>query len=200
MSAEARSIPLPLRRAAPAAQERRRHRRVAVSVEGRLLDSFGRELACRSLDISPGGARLTTADPNGPADVAVIWFDGLGRTPARLVRREACGASAVTFAASPIARDRLAERLTWLINAPALGLMAETPPAARAGIGGVLTAELEDGGKILVKVRDCSLQGATLACATAPAIGTWLRVGMSWGKVSAQIEGGVTVDFAPRPR
>ena len=65
---------------AKAKAERRRFVRVPVDLAGRLfVPGDGREAKCKVLDLSPGGAQITS-EFMPPADTSIIlYIDGFGR-------------------------------------------------------------------------------------------------------------------------
>ena len=101
--------------AARGAQEQRRFRRVQLSIPGRYLDPVRGEFACKLVDVSPGGARISAEVPPPVNDHIVMLFEGLGRLEGDVVRAGRAG-FAVRFSFSDRKRDRLADAITWQFN------------------------------------------------------------------------------------
>ena len=99
----------------------------------------------------------------------------------------AAGSEAVGFAmsmsATPRKRDKLADRLTWLINRDKLGLEEERGEA-RYQASGEATINLSDGSQLLCSVTDISLTGAAFETAGRPPfVGERVTVGNLVGEV-----------------
>ena len=102
-------------------EERRRFQRVRVNLLGRYMLADRREFPCQVVDMSPGGMALI-APVNGKAGERVIaYIDHVGRLEGTIVRQFQNG-FAMTIAATPRKRDKLASQLTWLANRHVLGL------------------------------------------------------------------------------
>jgi hypothetical protein len=197
------NAPLTLVRAALArAPDRRRFFRADVEIDGRILNSENREIDCRTADISAGGARLTSSIAPAMGEKILLYLGELGRTPAEVVRVGKAGEFAVTFIASNHKREKIAERLTWLLNKDlfADGPESEGRRETRFSAGGVIDITLEDGTALTCDVRDFSLLGCSLrTIRQRPPIGVWVRIGMTYGRVARYFEDGFAVDFEPRP-
>jgi hypothetical protein len=178
-------------------RERRRFRRAPIQIGGRMMDPAGRELDCRTADISPGDVRIFT-----PADIevgasVVLYLDGLGRVAGRVVRR--CGEQeyAIVFDVSPHKREKLAETLIVMMNADRLA--AEDQPGPIRTRRHHARIELEDGEVIDGVVIDFSLAGLTVKTAQRPPpLGAWVRIGGVHGRVARYTEGGFGVDLETR--
>lgn len=192
---------VPLRRADASARpsERRRYYRTPAQVSGRLLDPERRERACRSIDLSPGGASLEGQAPALGARV-VLYLERIGRIDGRVVRIDNAQRFAVAFETSARKREFIAEALIVLLNEARLTPdETDTRRSRRYAGTGALLVELEDGGVLECEVLDFSLVGASLVCRKArPQIGAWVRAGASYGRVARYLDGGFAIDFAPR--
>jgi len=178
-------------------RERRRFRRLAVEVSGRMLDPIGREYDCRTADISPGDVRVFSAIQPPVGERVVIYLDGIGRVSGRVARK--CGENeiAVIFDFSAHKREKLAEQLTLIINRD-LGVEEPARPIARDGAQFV-KLQFETGEDYEGEVLDFSLAGITIGSRRPPPlIGVWVRVGNVYGRVARITEAGFAVDFEPR--
>lgn len=174
--------------------ERRRHRRVVVGLLGRYMLSSRREYPCRTLDMSPGGVSLIVPVKGAIGERVVVYLEHVGRIEGQIVRHIADG-FAMTIAATPRKRDKLAAQLTWLANRNALGLPEDrrheriTPRAARS------TMTIEDGREYVVRLIDISLSGAGVSTETKPPLGSPVTLGSTPGKVVRHFESGIAVEF-----
>ena len=175
-------------------RERRRFRRMPIEVSGRLLATFGRELDCRTADISPGDVRIAATTLPTVGDRVVIYLDGIGRVSGKVARKCCEGEVAVIFDFSAHKREKLAEQLTLLINRN-LGIEEPVRPILRDGAQHV-RLEFETGESYEGEVADFSLAGISIKYKRPPPlIGVWVRVGNVYGRVARLIEGGFAIDF-----
>jgi hypothetical protein len=96
-------------------RERRRFRRVRLSLRGRYLLANGREYACRTQDMSPGGLALMAPAPGTVGERVIAYLDYFGRLEGRIVRTFPIG-FAVKIAATQYKRDRIAIELNRLVD------------------------------------------------------------------------------------
>ncbi len=184
-----------VRRDAP---DRRRFRRLDMGLSGRLLDRTGEEHDCRTLDISPGDARIASTARGRVGDRMIVYLKDVGRVEAEIVRLLESATFAVQFAATAHKRERIAEQLTLLIN-PALD-EDEDRRVRRYSGAGVAPVELEDGTTVPCEILDFSLVGIAVKCARRPLIGAWVKVGNQYGRVSRYLDQGFAIDFEVRAR
>lgn len=175
-------------------RERRRFRRLPLEVSGRLLDPFGRELDCRTADISPGDVRIAATQLPQVGERVVIYLEGIGRVSGKVARQCNEGEVAVIFDFSAHKREKIAEQLTILINRD-LGIDEPVRPILRDGAHHV-RLEFETGEAYEGEVVDFSLAGITIKTKRPPPlIGMWVRVGNVYGRVARLIDGGFAIDF-----
>src|SRR5580700_3008570 len=115
ISAEQATHPIPV------PQERRRFRRVKLSVLGRYMLEDRREFPCQTIDISPGGVGLVAPVPGQIGSRVIVYLEHIGRIEG-LVVRELENGFAMTIVAPQRKQEKLAAQLTWLINRQAFGL------------------------------------------------------------------------------
>lgn len=174
------TLPQPLH-AAPSSgasprRDRRSYKRVELRLTGRYLlgESDDRELL--TSNVSCDGALILSQSPPDSGEQIVCYFDDLGRVVADVVRM-APGGFAVRFQTSTLKRDKLADRLTWLLNKDTLGL-AEDRAAARFSATGQAVVILSDGTQLQCRLTDISLTGAAFeALGTTPFVGDRVRTG-----------------------
>lgn len=179
-------------------QERRRHARVKVALVGRYMLSDRCEYPCQTLDISPGGLSVIAPVLGKPGERVVGYFDHIGRVEGVLVRIFPNG-FAMTIAATPRKREKLADQLTWLANRQILGLPEDrrherlAPKQARSFL------ILPDGREIPCRVVDVSLSGAAVQIEEKPPVGTAVTLGRTAAKIVRHLETGLALEFT-RPQ
>ena len=180
------------------AQERRRFRRLAIIVSGRMLGAGGQEHDCRTADMSPGDVRLLTTTAPAIGQQVVLYLEGFGRVSGKVARKCGEGEVAVIFDFSAHKREKLAEQLTLAINRD-LGIEAPAQRAITRETTRTVRIEHEAGDAYEGEIVDFSLSGITIHTRRmAPPIGAWVRIGGVYGRVARMIEGGFAVDFDPR--
>lgn len=163
-------------------KDRRRHKRVTIEIEGRFLNDDGEDHVLRTQDLSCSGA-LVEAErrPHEGSDV-VCYFSELGRVATTVIRHTPDG-FAIRFKASQHKKDKLADRLTWLLNREVLALQ-EDRQAPRYVTEGAALVERADGRQVQCRVVDISLSGASFeADGPPPFVGENIRAGNLVGEV-----------------
>lgn len=181
--------------AARGAEERRRHRRVRLSLNGRGLSPSAGEFSCTLVDVSPGGARISSKTPPEKGERVVLLFDGLGRLEGEVLRAGRSG-FIVRLLGSQRKRDRLADAITWRFNMQRLGLDEDRTAPRKPGRGRA-KIRLRDGVVIQADVIDVSISGAAFACLERPRLGEAVRVGDMQGHVARWLDNGFAVAFDP---
>jgi hypothetical protein len=177
-------------------RERRRFRRMPIEVTGRLLDTAGRELDCRTADISPGDVRIVATELPTIGDRVVIYLDGFGRVSGKVARKCGEGEVAIIFDFTAHKREKMAEQLTLAVNKD-LGIEEPARPISEGAKR--IKLEFETGEAYEGEVLDFSLAGITIKSnRPPPLIGVWVRVGTVYGRVARLIEGGFAIDLEPR--
>src|SRR5436305_1256347 len=105
----------------PLSEERRRFQRVQVDLLGRYMLVDRREFPCQVVNMSPGGIALIAPVVGEPGERVIAYVDHVGRLEGHIARLFQSG-FAMTIAATPRKRDKLAAQLTWLANRHILGL------------------------------------------------------------------------------
>ena len=181
---------------APSDDERRRHRRVGLSLKARVLKADGEEEPCLVVNISAGGALLKAVNPPQAGDKVVVYIDDVGRYEG-LVIRSAKHHFAVDYRARKAKTRRAADNLTHALNAPGMRLDRRANPRIRQDQPTVLT--LESGESFACEILDISLTGASVAIDPKPALGAVVTVGRTPAKVVRRHEKGVGVVFTGAP-
>lgn len=174
--------------------ERRRHRRVPVSVFGRFMREDKQEYPCQVINMSAGGMAILAPVACKIGERIVAYLDNLGRIEG-VVARCFDGGFAVRILASLYKRERIANLLTWLINQEALGLGEERKHERIVPRINSSKLIMPNGDVHNCRIIDVSLSGASVACAMKPPLGTAVILGRMRGRVVRHHEQGVAIQF-----
>jgi hypothetical protein len=178
----------------PLSEERRRFQRVHVNLLGRYMLSDRREHPCQVVNMSPGGMALIAAARGQVSERVIAYVDHVGRLEG-VVARQFENGFAMTIAATPRKRDKLAAQLTWLANRHILGLPEDrrhgriTP---RNPLGRLI---LPNGVNVACRVIDISQSGAAVATDQRPEIGAPITIGKTSGRVVRHLDDGIAIEF-----
>ena len=178
------------------APDRRRYKRVELNLLGRFMRASKNEFPCRLIDISVGGAAISSPVTVEDDEQIVAYFDHLGGLEGRVVRTMADG-FAIEFNATVHRRQKLAAQLTGLINEE----LIEVADLRRRGHDRIkldskkLIIKYEDGTTEECKAIDVSISGASLQSKTRPALSSKITVGTLRAEVVRHHERGFGVAF-----
>jgi hypothetical protein len=178
--------------AADDADERRRHRRVHLTIKARVLKADGVEEPCLVVNISAGGALLKAVNPPGAGERVVVHIDEIGRYEGEVVR-SAKHFFAVDYRGRRAKTHRTADSLTHALNSKSMRLDRRVHPRVRHDQPTVIT--LENGEQIACEILDISLTGASIAVEPRPTLGVKVTVGRMEGQVVRRHEKGVAIVF-----
>jgi hypothetical protein len=179
----------------PLNQERRRHQRVRVNLNGRFMREDRQEFPCQTINMSPGGASLSTDMPPRVGEHVVAYIEHLGRVEGRCTRVFDKG-FAMTISATLRRRDKLADQLTWFANRNALGLPEDRRHKRIELRNPRSTLMLPDGTTIECRVVDVSLSGAAVATKAKIALGSPVTLGRTPARVVRQLDIGFALEFS----
>ncbi len=179
----------------PLNQERRRHQRVRVNLNGRFMREDRQEFPCQTINMSPGGASLSTDMPPRVGEHVVAYIEHLGRVEGRCTRVFDKG-FAMTISATLRRRDKLADQLTWFANRNALGLPEDRRHKRIELRNPRSTLTLPDGTTIECRVVDVSLSGAAVATKAKIALGSPVTLGRTPARVVRQLDIGFALEFS----
>lgn len=163
-------------------KDRRRNRRIEIEIKGRFLDEKSEDNSLVTKNISCGGALIDSCNRPPIGARIVCYLDNLGRVSASVTRRTETG-FAVQFHTTQHKRDKLADKLIWLINRDPYNLKDERR-APRYAAGGPALVRRADGRDIQCRVIDISLTGASFHTdAPRPAVGEVVKAGNLRGEV-----------------
>jgi hypothetical protein len=174
--------------------DKRRHARVAVALLGRYMLPDRQEYPCQTVDMSPGGALLVAPVLGKLGDRVVVYLEHLGRVEGEITRLVDRG-FAISIAATPRKRDKLASQLTWLANRHALGLPEDRRHERIVPRNPLVEMKVENGRTSTVRLIDVSLSGAGVAIDPPPPLGTAIALGRTPCKVVRHFQGGMAVEF-----
>lgn len=189
-----REPPSPTPQPAPvlSEDERRRFRRVDLSIKARVLKENGEEEPCLVVNISAGGALLKAVNPPAAGEHVVLYIDEVGRHEGQVIR-SAKHFFAVDYRGRRAKTKRTADSLTQTLNTRQMKLDRRTTPRIKSDQPTVLT--LESGESIACEILDISLTGASVAIDPKPELGVKVTVGRMTGKVVRRHEKGVGIVF-----
>lgn len=174
--------------------DRRRHKRVDLNLPGRFLTDLGSDATLSTVNLSCSGALVRSNFHPDPGAELVCYFDDLGRVVATVVRRTEEG-FAVAFNVAAHKREKIADRLTWLVNKDSLDLSEEREAPRYAS--DVPAQVVRANGQVLAcRVLDISLTGANFQCTGAlPKIGEIVSAGSIPAEVVRIGQGGFAVRY-----
>jgi hypothetical protein len=182
-------------------QCRREHERLPMTLHGRLWVDESLAEACTLLDISPGGARITSRFVPAPGAIVRLSVSGLGTIEGEVVRiraiaRGGVGEFSVKFVICSKRRGRLATSIAWRFNVSRLGMDGATDEEL-GHVEGAVKVLLDDDRVIVARIFDVSLMGVTFESLEMPAVGSRVRIGELSGVVQHAFDDGFDVSFDP---
>jgi hypothetical protein len=178
----------------PHSEERRRHQRVRVDLLGRYILADRQEYSCQVFNMSPGGMAMIAPVSGNVGDRVIAYVDHLGRLEGKVARHLPNG-FAMTIAATPRKRDKLAAQLTWLANRNLLNLPEDRRHGRFVPKNPTGQLILPNKTNVGVRIVDLSLSGAGIATAHRPDLGSYVVLGKIPGRVVRHLEEGFAIEF-----
>jgi hypothetical protein len=178
----------------PSAQERRRFQRVKVHLLGRYMLADRREFPCQVINMSPGGLAMLAPGIGNVGERVIAYLDHIGRVEGKITRLLDNG-FAMTVAATPRKRDKLAAQLTWLANRQILNLPEDRRHDRIVPRSPMALLKFDDGRAMPCRIIDLSLSGAALAAETRPSVGEHVTLGRVQSRVVRHLEDGFAIEF-----
>jgi hypothetical protein len=175
-------------------QERRRFRRVKLSVLGRYMLEDRREFPCQMIDISPGGVGLVAPVQGKVGTRVIVYLEQIGRIEGMIVRELENG-FAMTIVAPQRKQDKLAAQLTWLVNRQTFGLPEDRRHERIELTHTMSVITFNDGRRLPAIIADCSISGAAFDCGEMIPLGTKVTVGHREARVVRHFDSGIAVEF-----
>ena len=157
------------------APDRRRHKRLAVTLLGRFMRANKQEYPCRLVDASVGGAAILPVGVE-VGERVVAYFDHLGGLEGPVTRGFE-GGFAFKIEATHHKREKIAAQLTWLANRAEIADAAERRHERVAASNTVSQLTLAEGVALACKVLDVSISCASIETPARPEIGTEVTLG-----------------------
>jgi hypothetical protein len=179
--------------------ERRRHQRAELTLIGRYMLRDRREYSCRTIDVSASGIAMLGAIMGRVGERVVAHLDRLGRVEGSVARQfGAC--FAIELCAPALKRERIDQRLTWLIQRDA-GEPGDARRHARTREEPVQASlRTPDGRESSVALIDYCPDGAALSSDSPPPVGTKVIVNGTTAHVLRHFPGGFAVEFIKQPQ
>ncbi|MEL6365532.1 MAG: PilZ domain-containing protein [Pseudomonadota bacterium] len=177
--------------------ERRKHRRIPVSLEARFLAPDGKERDCTVVNISAGGLRLVSEHEVAKDDKVVLYVEHVGRFDCTVVRPTSNG-FAVRFEIQAKKRERTVEALSrFLLQGAASGAPDGDSKRQQPRVASEANTELtlSDGTTAACKVLDISLTGASIEIENPPPVGAMVQLGRMKAKVARHHDDGAGLMF-----
>ena len=184
---------------AKARAERRRYKRVPVTLSGRLfVPAENHEAHCKIADMSPGGARILCEVVPPLGAQVVVYIDGFGRFEGAVTRPGDSGFG-IQFHCSQHKRERVAEQLTLYLNG---GNLSESTLRRhdREQTKGLARFTRANGEVVNCEVLDLSLSGVSLSTDVRPPVGEFVLIGQMAGRVARHHETGIGIEFVAQEK
>jgi hypothetical protein len=175
------------------APDRRRHKRIAITLLGRFMRENKEEHPCKLVDISAGGAAIASSVAVPIGERVVAYFDHIGGIEGQVVREFDSG-FAFKINATRHKREKLAAQLTWLANRAELAADGRRHDRITP-TNGESMLQLAEGIVLTCRVLDVSISGASIATPARPDIGTEVTLGKLRGRVVRHHPHGFGVQF-----
>jgi hypothetical protein len=174
--------------------DRRRHKRLAVTLLGRFMRESKQEYPCRLVDASAGGAAVQSPIGVEIGEKVVAYFDHLGGIEGPVVRTFE-GGFAFKIEATAHKREKLAAQLTWLANRSEMASGAERRHERITPSNNLSQLQLAEGVMLTCRVLDISISGASIETPARPEIGTEVMLGKLRARVMRHHPQGFGVQF-----
>src|SRR5437773_7848844 len=171
----------------PLNEEQRRFQRVRGWLLGRYVLAGRREFPCQVLDMSPGGMAIIGPVSGKAGERVVAYIDHVGRLEGTIIRVLPTG-FAMSIAATPRKRDKLAAQLTWLANRHILGLPEDRRHDRIIPLNPRTTMVMPNGITVTCRIIDMSLSGAAIVSETKPPLGVLVWLGKTQARVVRHVD------------
>ncbi|XAT72050.1 PilZ domain-containing protein [Rhodopseudomonas sp. P1] len=178
----------------PATLERRRFQRVKVHLLGRYMLPDRREFPCQVINMSPGGLALLAPGIGNVGDRVIAYLDHVGRVEGKITRIIDNG-FAMSLAATPRKRDKLAAQLTWLANRDILNLPEDRRHDRIVPRNPIAVLTLDDGSRMSCRIIDMSRSGAAIAAEQRPPLNSQVLLGRVASRVVRHLDDGFALEF-----
>lgn len=175
-------------------EERRRHPRFRLKLQGRYMLSDGAEFPCETVDVSSSGMKIRGLKSGRLGGRVVVYIDELGRIEGAITRR-ASDCFVVEIHASPSKQDRLAARIGWLFKRKQESL-SERRRSPRLDLSPEpIVLRTADGSAFSASLIDVSVTGAAILVDVPLPVGAAVLLGDQPAHVSRVFTWGLAVTF-----
>ncbi len=174
--------------------DRRRYRRVALSLLGRFMRANKQEFPCKLVEMSVGGAQVMSPVDVETDERIVLYLDQIGGLTGTVVRNFE-GGFAIKLEITSHKREKLAAQLTWLINRKEFDGVEERENERFDVANKASMLHLGDGRTLPCELADISVTGASVITKARPPIGTEIGLGMQRAIVRRHHDNGIGVQF-----
>jgi hypothetical protein len=175
-------------------KERRRFKRVPVTVRGKLfVPSTGYEAACALSNLSPAGTEIAgefDALPNGPI---VLYAEGFGRFEGQIIWHDG-GKYGIKFNSTTLKQARTADQLARM-NDGETSADSAARRHKREATRSLSQFTRENGSVVPCTVLDISTSGVSLGTNVRPQTGEFVLIGGMVGRVARHHETGIGIEF-----
>lgn len=176
------------------ASEWRRHKRISLTFQGRFMRADRQEYPCQTVDVSVGSLDLSSPVRPEIGENIIVYVDELGGLEGEVVRHFP-GGFAILLRATQHKREKLAARLTWLINRHEFEGAEMREHERVLPENSSSTLKLSDNLTMQVHLLDVSLSGANVATEARPPVGSEVVLGKLRAKVMRHHDRGIGVRF-----
>jgi hypothetical protein len=174
--------------------DRRRHKRITVTLPGRFMRATKEDFPCKLIDMSAGGAAVTCQVGVQKGERIVAYFDHFGGIEGEVVR-EFEGGFAFRIHASRHKREKLAAQLTWIANSAELTEADHRRHERIAPANKQFALQLAEGIVVNCRVLDVSVSGASILTPARPEIGSEVIIDKLRARVMRHHQQGFGVQF-----
>lgn len=153
-----------------------------------------REFPCQVINMSPGGLALLAPGIGNVGDRVIAYLDHVGRVEGKITRIIDNG-FAMTVAATPRKRDKLAAQLTWLANRDILNLPEDRRHDRIVPRNPIAVLTLNDGSRMSCRIIDMSRSGAAIAAEQRPPLNAQVLLGRVASRVVRHLDDGFALEF-----
>lgn len=153
-----------------------------------------REFPCQVINMSPGGLALLAPGIGNVGDRVIAYLDHVGRVEGKITRIIDNG-FAMTLAATPRKRDKLAAQLTWLANRDILNLPEDRRHDRIVPRNPIAVLTLDDGSRMSCRIIDMSRSGAAIAAEQRPPLNSQVLLGRVASRVVRHLDDGFALEF-----
>ena len=153
-----------------------------------------REFPCQVVNMSPGGLAMFAPGIGTVGERVVAYLDHIGRVEGKITRLIDNG-FAMTVAATPRKRDKLAAQLTWLANREILNLPEDRRHDRIVPRNPTARLQLASGRAMECRLIDLSLSGAAISAEMKPPVGEEVLIGKVKARVVRHLEDGFAIEF-----